>query len=51
MNLNFKKEGLLQASWVDLVSAVLYDCDAQKQTYNKTHGLMAAVSCCMTEMT
>lgn len=54
MNLNLNLNGIAAAtcrSWVDLVSAVLYDCGAQKQTYNKTHGLMAAVSCCVKEMT
>lgn len=38
-------------SWADLVSVVLYDCGAQKQTHNKTHGDIAAVSCCENEMT
>ncbi len=54
MNLNLNLKRIAAATCpprADLVSAVLYGGGARKQTYNKTHGLMAAVPCCVNEMT
>lgn len=54
MNLNLNLKRIAAAtcpSRADLVSAVLYDCGARKQTYNKAHGLMAAAPCCVNETT